>query len=216
MIPAAQYSILSCASWWTDWMNSEEFGGTITVRVAAGTPLVEVGDGFALPRRFVADVDYAEHPHVRLEVRVGADGRAACRSLSVQAREPEGAVTSAMLRDLPVRVLVRSACRAAMARSTREDGAVGPLDLEGVRRFEALQRRPSVRRKPRERLSDVELEADVAAYRDAVARGDRAPTKAAAVERGYARSTMGGRLSEARRRGLLGPTRERIAGETLS
>jgi hypothetical protein len=139
----------------------------------------------------------------------------------------EGPVTGETLRHLPIARLTKLATdQVALRLVSDEDGSVravsahppedlavgeerrveiaGEVDANFARQTKSPRRRGPLREEDLKRVAEV--------YRGAIARG-RPPTKTVAGELGVARSTAGRWVAEARRRGVLGRAKPRVAGE---
>ena len=204
-------------------------------------PIVRYGSNYALPARFRATVEPDDPglPICHLTIAV-EDGRAVCDDL-VAARGPAGKpITGTALRELALGEYVKAATAKAAMRAipapvgntvvikfgeedaeleaTRiDDGwvALPTLPVVGVDRSErfkqAARRGKPARRRTRSRITDEELIRVAEVYRAAYS--SAGPTKAVADELHLTRVTAGRHVKLARKRGFLGPTRPRVAGE---
>jgi hypothetical protein len=194
----------------------EEYGHEVTITVE-GPTYVQVADGYLLPRDFTARGLQIVGEPLRvdaLRVRVGDDGRPACRSLTVSPVDEDAAVTTVLLRRLKMAELLEIACAAAAERFRRDaagrvvEAPMSGADMEHFRSdFAARVRRPR-RGKP---LTDDQLRKVAEVWRDAAARGSRRPTLDVARRLYVARSTAGRWIAEARRRGILAPPQKKEA-----
>jgi hypothetical protein len=182
-------------------------------------PLVPIGDGFAVWRRFATDA----HSDVlgvsaRLRIETDLDGTSRCTAVSIHGDD----LTSNDLR-LPLARLVRQAVAhwalpvGTPAGSSLEGHAATALEA-GVDRerfmgfyeeFTANARRPR-RGAP---ITDAQLEDVATRYRKAIEDGDRSPTRTVADQLVVGRSTAARWIAKARERGMLGPALRATAGE---
>lgn len=205
-----------------------------------GMKPVPAFEGYALPSRFTAEVDDPELPVlVELEVVTPWGGPPQLDSVQCRRRPGGGDLTGTRLRQVTVAKYLRLAIeRAALPFEIHESAGVLRTESESKRReWEELGPHPGervlllgtlrdaeqaedlyaeVRRLDRRRrtpLSRDDLADAAKVYRTALKAGDNPTAKVAEVLY-LSRSSAGRWVAEARRRGLLGPTRERRAGET--
>lgn len=206
-----------------------------------GMKTVPAFEGYALPSRFTAEVDDPELPVlVELEVVTPWGGPPQLDSVQCRRRPGGGDLTGAALRQVTVATYLRLAIERAarpfeihespefVLRTESEERRkewedLGPhpgerLLLVGTIRDgeQAEDLYSEVRRLDRRRrtpLSRDDLADAAKVYRTALKAGDNPTAKVAEVLY-LSRSSAGRWVAEARSRGLLGPTRERRAGET--
>jgi hypothetical protein len=179
-----------------------------------GTPWTQYGSGrFVLPSRFSASYAFAV-----LTIEIEA-GRPRCRRLTLISNDPRSPIGSSTLRSFPLRDLIADAVKQAAIETVRQpDGSITATrrvadDQETLDQFLAAYSKAAHKPRRGVRLTDENLRRVADVYRNALAQGDPAPTRAvAAAEKtsyGSARRWVG----VARERGILGPTKERKAGE---
>lgn len=163
--------------------------------------MIRVGHQYLLPRKFSVTIDDTEIPAVVLmRVEVGDDGEARCRELSIRPRDKTD-VTTATLRALPMKALLRQAATAVMEKvESDQDGDLhlAPMRAADVERFSATYgRKRSARRIPPQELRRV-----LEIYHDAKRSDDpsirRAPTQAVASALYISRATAGRWLAAAK------------------
>lgn len=156
---------------------------------------------YLFPRRVQATVGVPPDQLVHIDVAI-VDGLPACVALTKHRDGPP--LSGEVLRRLPVGRIVREiATRVAQ----EADGQPDRLRT----RSEARHIGKSMYRPQRgHRLTDAHLQAVASVYSDAYHQGQR-PTKAVAEHFTVARSTAGRWVVEARKRGFLSATRERMA-----
>ena len=187
------------------------------------------GDG-QVPTRFRANLDDpARSVLVSLWVVI-RHGRPEVDAVSVQRRTdtwPFGPQVRTTDLRMPVDGLLRDALKEATKPGTGRRPEVVPVasqapgeTAEAVRAAaatgeatgEATAAATGERRRGK-RVDDAHLELVAKVYRDALGTRDPAPTRAVADALSTARSNAGRWVAEARRRGLLGPTRPGQAGD---
>jgi hypothetical protein len=185
----------------------DEKVGDFKVRVASGERPVSIGGLIDVPRAFTIEPRDKKRPLIDVEVE---GGRAACVAVR---RQPGGSPLGTLSVRQPIDAFVKAAVYAIAIEPTGErSGGIEVWKFARGRRtkvdFEKLvsERRRGVR------LSDDFLQKVALAYRTAVAEG-RPPTQAVADEVPGSRSSAGRWVFEARKRGFLGATTRRQAGE---
>jgi hypothetical protein len=161
------------------------------------------------PRSFKVKVDLVDGPLLTLEIELTDDGTPWCKQLTVQGGERPG-VTTAVLRELPLRRIVRQ-----VAWGRREpvywgdDGRLrlAPATTTGRDRFIAGT---VPLRAPQEQLGEL-LDKVAEIYRA----NPGAPARAVyeQLQPKVSRATAGRYIAQARREGKLGPAIPRKAGE---
>jgi hypothetical protein len=180
--------------------------------------------GFALldphtvvPRAFTttARSEPGEAPSVEVELDVAVDnyGRAHCGEVRVRALALADPVTREVLRNVPLRRLIREAVNGASMKITETlpDGAQVIEPLTPAER-EALDERFGRRPRRGSPITDDNLRGVAERYSEALKRGDP-PTQSVARELNVARSTASRWVAKARERGFLGPALKGRAGE---
>jgi hypothetical protein len=193
-----------------------------------------------LPERFYAVVvpDDPDLPVCNLGFVVER-GRPVCVDLRCERREGGPPISGEVLRQLPIATYAREATRhvakrlvpdpegngwrtvSALAPESqpiefRDDetpvfgAASAPVPAE--QRFDTQYSQWAAAPRRRGPLRDDDLREIAAVYRAALAAGEP-PTRTVAARFGVARSTAGRWVAEARRRGVLGKARPRMAGE---
>ena len=193
-------------------MNEEDLFDAITPLPEGGPwELVELQEGFAVPRRFVASGE-----EISIEVEINDAGHAVVRRLEVRDRDGSG-LTSEAVRKFAVGRLRRKAVAAASRPyEAGRDGEpvfriISGLTPEAVEFYRSYVRED---RRPRRGalVQDSDLQAAVDIYRAALERGDP-PTQAVAKGLSVSRPTASRRLEKAREKGLMGPALPGRAGE---
>lgn len=169
-----------------------------------------------VPRQFAAETELGE-VGVTLEMEIAVNERlqATCTALRVQAGEG-GQVTGDLLRQVPLARLLREAVATAASmfkfqRRLPGGGARFELFPGGDAAADIYERAKAPRRGLP--LTDDELREVADIYREAVARGDRSPTRAVGEAKHAARSTAARWVGKARKKGFLGPAMPGRAGE---
>jgi hypothetical protein len=199
---------------------------------------VPIGDSLVIPERFYAVIvpDDPELPTCNVGCAIER-GRAVCVDLRCERRDGGPPVSGTSLRELPLGLFVKEATRAMSRRLVPDGDEIRVVPVFGEQlpvewhddgtpvydgnrsevvapgdQFDAQYARATGAPRRRGPLREVDLQEIASVYRAAFAARD-APTKAVAVRFGVARSTAGRWISEARTRGILGPTQPRVAGE---
>lgn len=209
----------------------------VTVRIAPDAEPIPLGDDVYLPSGFSAEIDDPAFPVVALDVAL-RHGRPEVTALRVQAREGER-VTHESLR-LPVADFLRETARHLVSRlSTGADGAViyVPSEIfeegqQGVMGFDPETGRlgielssdasdqlrrdllveQTLEHAKRRRVNRERLERVAVVYRRARAAG-QSTSEAVERDQRVSRSRAGALVVQARKEGILGPTRRGRAGE---
>lgn len=141
------------------------------------------GSGLRGPERLAVAMRLPEHPHVEVSVDVALSrGAYAATSVTVASADPDEPVTTELLREIPLRTIVRRAV-SRMLRSLNVGQIVAPDGDRGDAEAAALRNVAQV-------------------YRIARLTGE-APTKAVQERLGVSRATASRRVAEARAAGFL-------------
>lgn len=173
----------------------------------AGPPVPWRRAGYALPRRWQAQIEAPGLPYlVELDFSAGDDGPS-CRAIRLMAREDGPEINPREIRSVPVGRCIQFAISAAALREERTPQGIrysyggepyGTYSSAGVEAFR-LARPTDVRTK------DARLREVAAIYKAAEDTGK--PTRAVADELPTSYSTAARLVMEARRRGFLPPSR---------
>jgi len=156
-------------------------------------------------------IDDPRYPRCTLDVVVNSN-RPEAERLCCERRGGEEPIDGTVLRQLPVRRFVNAATAAAAVELSGERGEALAERASGEGGGQGRLESASRGRKRGVPLTDEHFSRVADAYRAARGAG-QAPTKTVAELMGASRSTAAHWVMEARRRGLLGPTRLRTAGE---
>jgi hypothetical protein len=177
---------------------------SVTYNLVKDSP-VPYRPGYALPARFMYSVTRADGQRLTLRLEV-VNRRVVCRKVEL---ESDSGVSASDMKSVPLARWIGAAVTAALLKVERTSDGVAMTPV-GERELVPAPRRTRV---PDDLLQEV-----AKVYREALDRG-AAPTRAVAEQvvhpEGWrpSRSTAGRWVYEARRRGFLGPTGERQAGE---
>jgi hypothetical protein len=162
--------------------------------------------GWLLPVRFTAVIDDEQVIDYQLELDLAlVDGEAVCVAARFVQRDGGPPITPRAIRRVPLAQYVRAAAGAA-AVSAADLTRIGHVD-ETAAAFAAT--RGGYRR----HYTDMFLREVAKVYRGALEAGSGAPRKAVQEWQGVSTQTAARWIAEARRRGILGPTRPGKAGE---
>ena len=170
---------------------------------------VRTGDYKAVPSRLTAEI-FIEDPNVRVDLVVVVDAAAhpRIRRLTVEPEKPSEAVTTRLMRRIPMDFLLHRVLRDATVTITnRPDLAPRAFEVPGEpATTEWASTGPRTGRgkyTPDERIGYV-----AQIYNEAVAAGSDSPAAAVARTLGYSRATAARDIREARSRGFIAPLAE--------
>lgn len=185
-------------------MPDEDRSAQVKIEHGGNTPwLPDWRSGYALPSRFSASIDAEWLAYrVELELEAGAESTIRCVGLTLSARDGGKAVTAREMRTVPLGECIQLATSAALRPAERTEDA---LTIH-FRPTDATAAWQAASRGPQRRVTD-ELLQEVA---DIYLAAEHKPTNAVRWQhsRRPSYSTAARWVMEARKRGLIPPTKE--------
>lgn len=173
---------------------------------------VAVSKNQAAPREFAVQWEEVGLPPLVLDIQIREDGKPLCSSITIDGSEIDKGISTGLLRDIPVRRIVREAVASA--------SEVVYRDADGEQRLRSprwAERQAFVLEEPQRVSAPIASDELLAKVAEVYRANPAAPAKAvyAYVNKmfGASRATAGRYIAEARKRKLLGKAIERKAGE---